>query len=250
VRRSTRVKARQNMRIRTRRKINELITIWVSSIFNMPPLNSLPPEAKLIQVTNTAIKQAYKSFLSRLRRFFSYFSLWVEGRLWIGWVMGFGWFECFLFFMVAGARNKLSSTLLTLFLTSLKANTQSVCGFGCTLLNPAQILLDHFLTQSSFLKTCSQIGNLLLKLGVLFGSIKKLILERDTCFTRRGHDCVARKMIKFVIKIFNLNDSNHQIGSKHRTTSAGTQKCGTSFELSKFQTGTIKKTCNMRMHEP
>jgi hypothetical protein len=39
----------------------------------------------------------------------------VEGWLWIGWVMGFGWFECFLFFMVVGARNKLRSTLLTLF---------------------------------------------------------------------------------------------------------------------------------------
>jgi hypothetical protein len=100
--------------------------------------------------------------------------------------MGFAWFECFLFFMVAGARNKLGSTLLTILLTSLKPNTQSVCGLGCTLLNPARILLDHFLTQTSFLKACSQIGNLLLKLGVLFGSIEKLTLERDTCFTRRG----------------------------------------------------------------
>jgi hypothetical protein len=100
--------------------------------------------------------------------------------------MGFGWFECFLFFMVAGARNKLRSTLLTFLLTSLKPNTQSVCGLGCTLLNPAQILLDHFLTQSSFLKTCSQIGNLLLKLGVLFGSVEKLTLQRDTCFARMG----------------------------------------------------------------
>jgi hypothetical protein len=100
--------------------------------------------------------------------------------------MGFGWFECFLSFMVARARNKLTSTLLTFLLTSLKPNTQSVCGFGCTLLNPAQILLDHFLTKSSFLKTCSQIGNLLLKLSVLFGSIEKLTLEKNTCFTRRG----------------------------------------------------------------
>jgi hypothetical protein len=100
--------------------------------------------------------------------------------------MGFGWFECFLFFMVAGARNKLRSTLLIFLLTSLKPNTQSVCGLGCTLLNPAQILLDYFLTQSSFLKTCSQIGNLLLKLGVLFGSMEKLTLERDTCFARMG----------------------------------------------------------------
>jgi hypothetical protein len=88
--------------------------------------------------------------------------------------------------MVAGAKNKLRSTLLTFLLTSLKSNTQSVCGLGCTLLNPAQILLDHFLTQSSFIKTCSQIGNLLLKLGILFGSMEKLTLQRNTCFTRRG----------------------------------------------------------------
>jgi hypothetical protein len=88
------------------------------------------------------IKHANKSFLSQLRGFFSYFSLWVEAWLWIGWVMSFGWFECFLFFMVAGARNKLRSTLLIFLLTSLKSNTQSVCGLGCTLLNPAQILLD------------------------------------------------------------------------------------------------------------
>jgi hypothetical protein len=36
--------------------------------------------------------------------------------------MGFGWFECFLLFMVARARNKLRSTLLILFLTSFKLN--------------------------------------------------------------------------------------------------------------------------------
>jgi hypothetical protein len=152
----------------------------------MPPLNSLPPEAKLIQVTSTTTKHANKSFLSWLKGFFPYFSLWVEGWLWIGWVMGFGWFECFLFFMVARARNKLRSTLLTFLLTSLKPNIQSICGLGCTLLNPTQILLDHFLTQSSFLKVRSQIGNLLLKLSVLFGSMEKLTLERNTCFTRRG----------------------------------------------------------------
>jgi hypothetical protein len=100
--------------------------------------------------------------------------------------MGFGWFECFLFFMVAGARNKLRSALLTFLLTSLKPNTQSIYGLDCTLLNPAQILLDHFLTQNSFLKASSQIGNLLLKLSVLFGSKEKLTLERNTCFARRG----------------------------------------------------------------
>jgi hypothetical protein len=133
-----------------------------------------------------ATKHANESFLSRLGGFFPYLSLWVEGWLWVGWVVGFRWFECFLFFMVAEARNKLRSTLLTFLLTSLKPNTQSVCGLGCTLLNPAQIVINHFLTQSSFLKACSQIGNLLLKLGVLFGSMEKLTLERDTRFTWRG----------------------------------------------------------------
>jgi hypothetical protein len=120
------------------------------------------PEAKLIQVTSTATKYANKSFLSRLGGFSLHASLWVEGWLWIGWVMGFGWSECFLFFMVARARNKFRSTLLTIFLTSLKPNPQFVCGFGCTLINPDQILLDHFLAQNGFLKTHNQINNLLL----------------------------------------------------------------------------------------
>jgi hypothetical protein len=185
-RRKTRVKARRNMRIRMGWKINELITIWVSSILNTPPLNSLPSEVKLIYVTSTATKHANKSFLSRLEGFFSCFFIWVEGWLWFIWVVGFGGFDCCFLFVVGGARNKLGSTLLTLILTPLKPNTQSVYGLGCTLLNPAQILFDHFLTQSSFIKTCSQIGNLLLKLGILFGSMEKLTLERNTCFVRRG----------------------------------------------------------------
>jgi hypothetical protein len=88
--------------------------------------------------------------------------------------------------MVDEARNKLGSTILTLFLTSLKPNPQSICGFGCTLLNPTQVLLNYFLAQNSFLKTCSQISDLLLKLGVLLGSIEKLTLERETRFARRG----------------------------------------------------------------
>jgi hypothetical protein len=121
----------------------------------MPPLNSLMLEAKLIQVTSRATKHANESFLSRLGGFSLHISHWVEGWLWIGWVMGFGWFDCFFLFVVGGARNKLGSTLPTHILTSLRANTQSVCGFGCTLLNPAQILLDHFLIQSSFLKAFS-----------------------------------------------------------------------------------------------
>jgi hypothetical protein len=164
--------------------------------------------------------------------------------------MGFGWFECFLFFMIAGARNKLRSTLLTLILTSLKPSPQSVFGFGCTLLNLTQVLLNHLLTQHGFLKTCSQIGNLLLKLGVLFGSMEKHTLERETCFTRRGQNSVARREIKFVLKIFNLNGRSLQIRSKHGTSSASTQKCGTSLELSDFQPGTVKQTSSMRVNEP
>jgi hypothetical protein len=60
--------------------------------------------------------------------------------------------------VVGGARNEPGSTLLTLILTPLKM----------------------------VLKTCNQIGNLLLKLDVFFGSMKKLTLERATQFTRRG----------------------------------------------------------------
>jgi hypothetical protein len=102
--------------------------------------------------------------------------------------VSFGGFDCCFLFVVGGVRNKLGSTFLALILTPLKPNTQSVCEFGCTLLNPAQILFDHLLTPGSFLKTYSQIGNLLLKLGVLFGSMKKLTLERNTCLTRRVKD--------------------------------------------------------------
>jgi hypothetical protein len=100
--------------------------------------------------------------------------------------VSFGGFDYFLLLVIGGAMNKLGSTLLTLILTPLKTNTQFVCGLGYTLLNLAQAILYHFLTQNSFLKTCSQIVNLLLKFNVLFGSIEKLTLERDTCFTRRG----------------------------------------------------------------
>jgi hypothetical protein len=100
-------------------------------------------------------------------------------------VLSFGGFDCFLLLVVGGGGNKLGSTLLTLFLTPLKGNTQSVCGFGCTFLNPTQVLLNHFLTQNSFLKTCSQLGNLLLMLSVLFCSMEKLTLERATQLARR-----------------------------------------------------------------
>jgi hypothetical protein len=137
-------------------------------------------------VTGTATKHAHKSILSWLGGFFPHFSLRVEGKLWVGWVVSFGGFDCFLLLMVGGAGNELESTLLTLILTSIKINTQLVCGFGCTLLIPIQILLNHRLAQSSFLKMCSQIGNLSLKLSVLFGSMEKLTLERNTQFARRG----------------------------------------------------------------
>jgi hypothetical protein len=177
LRQRTRRNARQSTRVRARQKINELITIWVSSIIKTPLLDSLTSEAKLIQVTRIATKYTNKSFISWLGGFFSHFSLRVEGGLG-------GSFPHF--FVVVGARNKLRSTPLTLILTSLKTNTQFLCGFCDTLLNSTQIILNHFLAQSSFLKTYSQIGNLLLKLGILFGSMKNLTLERTTQFTLRG----------------------------------------------------------------
>jgi hypothetical protein len=81
--------------------------------------------AKLIQVTHTAIKHANKSFLSRFGGggLFPHFSLGVEGRLWVGWVVSFDGVDCFLFLVVGGARNELGSTLLTFILTPLKTNT-------------------------------------------------------------------------------------------------------------------------------
>jgi hypothetical protein len=54
----------------------------------------------------------------------------------------FGGFDYFLFLVVVGSRNKLRSTLPTLVLSPLKANTQFVCGLGCTLLNLTQIILN------------------------------------------------------------------------------------------------------------
>jgi hypothetical protein len=90
----------------------------------MPPLNPLVSESKLIQVTDTAMKHGHKSFLSQLGGFFPHFSLRVEGRLWIGWVVRFGGFDCCFPFVVGGARNELINTFLTLVLTPLKANTQ------------------------------------------------------------------------------------------------------------------------------
>jgi hypothetical protein len=125
----------------------------------VPLINSLATEAKLIQVTSTATKNATKSFLSLLGNLFPPLSLGVEGWPWTGWVVSFGGFDCFLFLVVVGARNKLGSTLHTLVLTPLKVNTQFVCRFGCTLLNSTQIILNNFLTHHSSLKTSSQICN-------------------------------------------------------------------------------------------
>jgi hypothetical protein len=118
-------------------------------------------EAELIQVTSTATKHVNKSILSWLGGFFPYLYLGVERWLCIRWVVSFGGFECFLLFVVVRARNKLGSTLLTLILTSLKANTQFVCGLGCTLFHIVQVILNHLITHHSSLKTRSQIGNLL-----------------------------------------------------------------------------------------
>jgi hypothetical protein len=140
-------------------------------------------EAELIQVTSTATKHTNKSFLSWLGGFFPYLSLGVEGWHWIEWVVSFFGFECFLLFVVVGARNKLGSTLLTLVLTSLKANTQFVCGLGCTLFCMVQVILNHLLAHHNSLKTRSQIGNLLFELSVLFGSMEKLTLKSTTDLT-------------------------------------------------------------------
>jgi hypothetical protein len=88
--------------------------------------------------------------------------------------------------VIVWASNELGSTLFTFILTSLKPNTQFVCRFGCTVLNLAQVILNYFLAQLGFLKTCSEIGNLLLQLSVLFGSMEKLTLDRATHFAWRG----------------------------------------------------------------
>jgi hypothetical protein len=112
-------------------------------------------------VTNTATKYANKSILSWLGGFFPYLSFGVERWLWIGWVVSFGGFEYFLLFVVVGARNKLGSTFHKIVLTSLKANTQFICGLGCTLFHTVQVILNHILSHHTSFKMRSQIGNLL-----------------------------------------------------------------------------------------
>jgi hypothetical protein len=59
----------------------------------MPLLHSLAPKAKLTQVTRTATKYANINFFTWIWSIFLHTSLWVEGWLGIGWVVGFGWFE-------------------------------------------------------------------------------------------------------------------------------------------------------------
>jgi hypothetical protein len=66
----------------------------------VPLLDSLALEAKLIKVTSMATKHENKSFLSWLGGFFIRTSLGVKGWLEIGWVAGFGWFECFFLFVI------------------------------------------------------------------------------------------------------------------------------------------------------
>jgi hypothetical protein len=118
-------------------------------------------EAELIQVTITATKHANKSFVSWFGGFFPYLFLRSERWIWIRWVVSFDGFECFLLFVLVIARNKLRSTLITLVLTSLKVNTQFICGLGCTLFHMVQVIPNRLLAHHSSLKTTSQIGNLL-----------------------------------------------------------------------------------------
>jgi hypothetical protein len=80
--------------------------------------------------------------------------------------------------------------------------------------------------------------------------MEKLTLERTTHYAQRGQNSVARRMIKSVLKIFNLNGRSLQIRSKHKITSTSTKQSGMSFELSEFQSSTLKQTSNMTMHEP
>jgi hypothetical protein len=87
--------------------------------------------------------------------FFPGFSLGIEERFWVGWVVSFSGFDYFLLLVVGGARNEFGSTLLIFILTPLKTNTQFIYGLSCTLLNPTQIILNHLLNQLGFLKTCS-----------------------------------------------------------------------------------------------
>jgi hypothetical protein len=150
--------------------------------------------------------------------------------------------------VVVGARNELRSTLLISHPSNPTPNLYvDLVALSSTRLKSYSII---FSLKFFFLKTCSQISNLLLQLSVLFDSMEKLTLERATCIARWGQNIVARRMIKFLLKIFNLNGISLQIRSKQGTSGANTKQRGTSFKLSEFQPGMIKQTCSMRMHEP
>jgi hypothetical protein len=69
--------------------------------------------------------------------------------------VSFGGFDCCFLFLVGGARNNLRT-----WLHSPQPGS-----------NPAL----SFSPQNSFLKASTQIGNLLLKLGILFGSMEKTV---------------------------------------------------------------------------
>jgi hypothetical protein len=49
-----------------------------------------------------------------------------EGWLWIGWVVGFGWFESFFFFVIVGAMNKLMGLLFSPFFSHLSNPTPNL----------------------------------------------------------------------------------------------------------------------------
>jgi hypothetical protein len=99
--------------------------------------------------------------------------------------VSFGGFDCCFLFVVGGAGNELKSILLTFFshLSNPTPNLYvDLVAHSSTLLKSSSMIF----AQNGFLKMRSQISDLLLKLRVLFGSMDKLTLERDTHFTRRG----------------------------------------------------------------
>jgi hypothetical protein len=81
----------------------------------------------------------------------------------------FGWFDCLLPFVVVRARNELRSILLVFF---------------SYLSNPIpNLYVDLVAYSSTLLKSSLIIFSLKM---VLFGTMEKLTLERDTCFTWSG----------------------------------------------------------------
>jgi hypothetical protein len=136
-------------------------------------------------MTSTATKYANKSFLSQLGGFFPCSSLWVEGWLWVGWVVSFAGFDCCFLFVVGGLRMNLGA-LFSPLSSHLSKPTHNLyvdlVALSSTRLKSSSIIFSLKIV----FKAHSQISNLLLKLGVLFDSMEKLTLERGTCFTWRG----------------------------------------------------------------